>query len=191
MLVGGGAADPVWTEATGSDAPVRATSPTIATPTITGAVTLTGGQIAFPATAVPSADANTLDDYEEGTFTPHVYDNATAGNEGSAGTGVYTKTGNSIVGRIAINAIDTTGLTAGNVLYIRDMPFDPIADGHLESAASLSNIAFGGYYVIATCSAATTRVSLKEVNSGGQGNVLISDLTDDTAVIRFNFAYLT
>jgi len=35
ILVGGGAnTKPVWTEATGSDAPVRATSPTIATPTI-------------------------------------------------------------------------------------------------------------------------------------------------------------
>jgi hypothetical protein len=26
--------------------------------------------ITFPATQVPSADANTLDDYEEGTWTP-------------------------------------------------------------------------------------------------------------------------
>ena len=34
----------------------------------TGLITATGGQIAFPATAVPSADPNTLDDYEEGTF---------------------------------------------------------------------------------------------------------------------------
>ena len=31
-------------------------------------INLTGGQIAFPATAVPSADPNTLDDYEEGTW---------------------------------------------------------------------------------------------------------------------------
>ncbi len=34
MLVGGGAADPVWTEATGSGAPVRATSPTLVTPAL-------------------------------------------------------------------------------------------------------------------------------------------------------------
>jgi len=35
ILVGGGAnTKPVWTEATGSDAPVRATSPTLVTPTI-------------------------------------------------------------------------------------------------------------------------------------------------------------
>jgi hypothetical protein len=52
----------------GSGSVVLATSPSIATPTVTGAVTLTGGQIAFPATAVPSANANTLDDYQEGTF---------------------------------------------------------------------------------------------------------------------------
>jgi hypothetical protein len=37
-----------------------------------GVITATGGQIQFPATAVPSADANTLDDYEEGTFTPAI-----------------------------------------------------------------------------------------------------------------------
>jgi len=34
MLVGGGAADPVWTETTGSGAPVRATSPTLVTPAL-------------------------------------------------------------------------------------------------------------------------------------------------------------
>ena len=34
ILVGGGAADPVWTEATGTGAPVRATSPTLVTPAL-------------------------------------------------------------------------------------------------------------------------------------------------------------
>ena len=48
-------------------------SPTIATPTFTGQATiptinLTGGQIVFPATQNTSSNANTLDDYEEGTF---------------------------------------------------------------------------------------------------------------------------
>lgn len=37
-----------------------------------GVLTVTGGNIVFPATAVPSADANTLDDYEEGTWTVSV-----------------------------------------------------------------------------------------------------------------------
>lgn len=35
-----------------------------------GNISSFGGQIAFPATQNPSSDANTLDDYEEGTWTP-------------------------------------------------------------------------------------------------------------------------
>jgi hypothetical protein len=38
--------------------------------TLASTVSLTGGQIAFPATQIPSANVNTLDDYEKGTFTP-------------------------------------------------------------------------------------------------------------------------
>lgn len=35
-----------------------------------GLISANGGQIKFPATQAPSADPNTLDDYEEGTWTP-------------------------------------------------------------------------------------------------------------------------
>jgi hypothetical protein len=42
---------------------------TLVTPTVSGLLNLTGGQIAFPATQVPSADPNALDDYEEGSWT--------------------------------------------------------------------------------------------------------------------------
>ena len=72
-------------------------------PVFTGAVTiptinLTGGQIAFPATAVPSADPNTLDDYEEGTWTPAItFGGAAVGVTYDAATGgFYTIIGNII-----------------------------------------------------------------------------------------------
>jgi len=79
------------------------TSPTIATPTMTGQATiptinLTGGQITFPATQSASSDANTLDDYEEGTYTI----TATCGTSGtitlnsSFNTGKYTLVGNTV-----------------------------------------------------------------------------------------------
>jgi hypothetical protein len=56
-------------------APAVAGTNTITLPAATGTVVLTGttptlNGITFPATQVPSADANTLDDYEEGTWTP-------------------------------------------------------------------------------------------------------------------------
>ena len=57
-------------------------------------INLTDGQIAFPATAVPSADANTLDDYEEGTITPTIYGSTTAGSPTYvAQVGRYVKIG--------------------------------------------------------------------------------------------------
>lgn len=56
----------------------------LASPTFTGIIT-TAGQIKFPATQSASADANTLDDYEEGTWT------ATYGIRSV--TGQYTKIG--------------------------------------------------------------------------------------------------
>jgi hypothetical protein len=43
---------------------------TIPSGMIAPAQTLSLNGVTFPATAVPSADANTLDDYEEGTWTP-------------------------------------------------------------------------------------------------------------------------
>jgi hypothetical protein len=47
--------------------------------------------VVFPVTQVSSADPNTLDDYEEGTFTP--VDNSGAGLTFSTAIGVYTKIG--------------------------------------------------------------------------------------------------
>ena len=62
------------------------------TAALQGASSSSGTGIAFPATQSASSDANTLDDYEEGTFTP------TLGGSGNTYTatygGTYTKVGN-------------------------------------------------------------------------------------------------
>ena len=58
------------------------------------ALTLTNGQLIFPATQVASAGANTLDDYEEGTWTPT--DESGAGLTLTAPSGSYTKIGDSV-----------------------------------------------------------------------------------------------
>jgi hypothetical protein len=81
-----------------------ATSGTVAltaSPTFTGQATiptinLTGGQITFPATAVPSANANTLDDYEEGTWTPVDGSGAGLSFTNTAGNCFYTKVGRTV-----------------------------------------------------------------------------------------------
>jgi hypothetical protein len=56
--------------ADGTDVTGWTQSPTLASPVVTTLLDLQGGQIKFPATQIPSSDANTLDDYEEGDWTP-------------------------------------------------------------------------------------------------------------------------
>lgn len=76
----------------------------------------TGGKIKFPATQNASADANTLDDYEEGSWTPAVGGTATY----TVQAGTYTKIGNlvTIQLRLTINAIGT-----GSTAVVSGLPF--------------------------------------------------------------------
>jgi len=58
-----------------------------------GSTTATGTGIAFPATQSASSDANTLDDYEEGTYTP-TFPSMTVNSGTAVYSGKYTKIGN-------------------------------------------------------------------------------------------------
>lgn len=84
----------------------------------------TGSGITFPATQSASTDVNTLDDYEEGTWTVYVYDASSGGNQSATTqTGRYTKVGNIVRIRMGIGNINTSGLTAGNAIFFA-MPFE-------------------------------------------------------------------
>jgi hypothetical protein len=103
------------------------TSPTIATPTMTGQATiptinLTGGQIAFPATQSASTNANTLDDYEEGTWTPTLKgDNAATGQTYTQQVGFYVKVGKLVYANYDVS-LSAKGTMSGNVT-ISSLPF--------------------------------------------------------------------
>lgn len=79
---------------------------------------LTGGQIAFPATQAPSSNANTLDDYEEGTFTPSFWaDGGASGQVYAFRTGFYTKVGRLVTVQFDVK-LSSKGTLTGNVLLI-------------------------------------------------------------------------
>jgi hypothetical protein len=94
-------------------------------PTISdaGVISLTSGQLKFPATVNPSADANTLDDYEIGTWTPSLQDGSgnAAGVDGAAGW--YTRIGDVVSISCAIDVNSTSGMTTGNAAIITGLPF--------------------------------------------------------------------
>lgn len=71
---------------------------------------MSGGGITFPATQVPSANANTLDDYEEGTFTPIIKGSTVAGTGTYASQdGRYTKIGDVVYFKLAVSWTAHTG----------------------------------------------------------------------------------
>jgi hypothetical protein len=72
-----------------------------------GAVSASGVGITFPSTQVSSSDANTLDDYEEGTWTPTL--TASSSNPTvsyQTQTGIYTRIGRTVTisGRLQISS---------------------------------------------------------------------------------------
>lgn len=81
------------TDETGSGSLVFATHPSFASTIGVGAATASasGAGVSFPAAQSASTDANTLDDYEEGTFTPNLTNNGTITY--TAQYGRYTKVG--------------------------------------------------------------------------------------------------
>ena len=69
--------------------------------------------------ATSNTDANTLDDYEEGTWTPSV----NSGGFGINGTGTYTKIGNMV--HVRIEDGELTGSGNSSRLEIATLPFTP------------------------------------------------------------------
>lgn len=110
---------------------------------VAGLLTLTGGQIAFPATQVPSGGANVLDDYEEGTWTPTLTTNGvnfTSVTYDAVTAGKYTKIGNVVYisGRLRTDAVNV-GSATGSVA-IGGLPFTAAA-GNPESSIAVSDCA--------------------------------------------------
>jgi hypothetical protein len=109
-------------------------------------VTTSGTGITFPATQNASSDANTLDDYEEGTFTPT--DGSGAGLSITFNNAKYTKIGRLVYISISTIVYPATANTAA--ASIAGLPFtNSAADAALSALVSASAFANRGL-VIAT-----------------------------------------
>jgi hypothetical protein len=107
---------------TGGSESLRLSATTKAVILAGGSTSANGTGITFPATQSASSDANTLDDYEEGTFTPTVsYSGSTSGIVyGSARSGTYTKIGNVVTVQLEVN-LTNKGTGSGSVIV--SLPF--------------------------------------------------------------------
>lgn len=111
-----------------------------------GLITLANGQLAFPSTANPSSGANTLDDYEEGSWTPTLaFGGASVGITYSARQGRYTKVGNVVTAWCYI-FLSSKGSSTGNT-SISGLPFTALANmtfyGGSTSYHNLTGLSIG------------------------------------------------
>lgn len=113
--------------------------------TFSSAIT-TNGQIVFPASQNASANANTLDDYEEGDWTPTLTF-ATAGNLSvsyTTRTGTYTKIGRMITRSVNILTSAFTHTTASGQMIVSGSPFTSVVNSGVVSPA-FEGISKAGY----------------------------------------------
>ena len=161
-------------------APIK-TSSTIgvggATPSASGA------GITFPATQNASSDANTLDDYEEGTWTPGL----TPGTSGSitlnAGTMTYTKIGNRVFlsGSVSVASVSSPV----GILQINYAPFTASASSTSAVCVEASYFDAGtpGQTVQGRIVSGSTNMYLYWYTSGTPSNTLANSVRAGSILI--------
>jgi hypothetical protein len=140
-----------------------------------GSTTATGTGIAFPATQSASSDANTLDDYEEGTTSGTLTANSGAFTSASY-TGRYRKVGSLV--HFAFEATITT-LGTGNLGFLIPLPFT--ADGVFGYSGTGRRMSDSVQYHIVLSSA--TLLVARNTASGG---TLEAGSTDYRGMIVFH-----
>ena len=134
-----------------------------------GATPVTGTGITFPATQSASSNANTLDDYEEGTWTPVLKSDTTSPTVGySVQVGFYTKIGRvvTLCGRVSTSSISGGSGSA----YIDGLPFAAGATNNpFPGALEVSEITFsaGKTYVNNRILTGSVQMAFSQVGSAG------------------------
>lgn len=151
-----------------------------------------GAGVTFPATQSASSDANTLDDYEEGTWNATFADAISGGNTSTTGSGDYTKVGRLVTANFSLDAISTAGLTAGNSIYIQGLPF---VSGEEYQGAFLTyrvgrNAATVSSAMILGTGSSSLQFNLFTTNSATTDlHLLVSDLVSGTSSIYGSITY--
>jgi hypothetical protein len=143
------------------------------------------GQIQFPATQNPSSDANCLDDYEEGTFTPGAsFGGGMTGIAYSLQSGKYTKIGNGVLYGFEIR-LTSKGSDVGG-FRATGLPFT-VTSVSVIGAPWCTNMAatVGDTHLSASAVVSTTQC---DMNKQAAGSVVVIDDTDFTNTSRVRVA---
>jgi hypothetical protein len=147
-----------------------------------GLVTLPIGQLAFPAVQNPSANANTLDDYEEGVWTPvlNFGGGATGITYGSPTQGRYTKIGRTVFASGSV-VLTNKGSSSG-AATLTGLPFTTANDGMFVAASVgfASGMSSVTGALISMIAPNTSRFSLYHSNNGAAAAVTNTNFSNST-----------
>jgi hypothetical protein len=156
-----------------------------------------GSGITFPATQSASSDANTLDDYEEGTWSPGIAfgGNAVGVTYTSNRYGRYTKIGERVIATCYF-ALSSKGSSTGGVSFT-GLPFASNSNangGFAPAALWMSGISVTNGVVTAYTNANATTFDVNyTVTNGNAGgaNALTDGFVSGTASVMISVSYLT
>jgi len=170
----------------------------IADPTFTGDATiptidLTGGQIKFPASPSASADVNTLDDYEEGTFGGSGANGIIQSGNGTITCETdylcsYTKIGNlvTVVGSVTVSAVSAQS----GSMYM-GLPFTCGVKSKVgTNIVHVRGVDFTGNYVVITPTAESAYCYFFAVVDDATGDTLNTTGIAVGDVISFGLSFM-
>ena len=146
------------------------------------------GQYSFPATQNASANANTLDDYEEGTWTPAMsFGGGTTGITYSTQVGIYLKIGKGVWYH-GVLTLTAKGSSTGSA-KITGLPFTEATGSNSRPCTTLfENCSSLTGNLLGTIGSGSTAVELRTSTTTGFTDLTEANFTN-TTTLRFNGYY--
>lgn len=156
---------------------------------LTNGITLTSGRIKFPATQAPSSDANSLDDYEEGTWVPALASTGGGAATYSVQAGFYVKVGRRIDvwGRITTATLGT--LAAGNVT-ITGLPLAALGTSQFFGGCSFmyfAGLTTAMVYMAGTVAASASAITIRHLTAAASSGLTTTTVADLGGTTDFIF----
>ena len=150
-------------------------------------INLTGGQIVFPATQSASANANTLDDYEEGTWTPVIASTGGGTNTYVRQNGKYTKVGRLVAVEIDVR-LNVNSMSTGD-LSLTGLPFATGAVVYTSPIISAPTTTSAAYSINGYILAGASTIQLDRVTAAGTSATLTKATFASGEALAFTFSY--
>lgn len=152
-----------------------------------------GGQIKFPGTQNPSTDVNTLDDYEEGSWTPVLGGSGgTSGQTYNIQVGSYVKIGKLVTAtfRMSLTALGTVTTD----VQVQGLPFTSASTSNGSAAMVVGrwgNLTTSIVFLSGVLSASSTAITLWAATAatGSQAKLAQADLAN-TSYLEGSITYI-